>query len=98
MDRLSDLYHSGTRQEEDQPCHLRIPNPERCWKECIPVYGAPCRLFCPAQVYHLDDDGRTIRMDPSNCLHCGTCEVKDPLRNIEWHLPEGEGGPRYAGM
>jgi electron-transferring-flavoprotein dehydrogenase len=98
MDRLSDLYHSGTRHEEDQPCHLRIPDPERCWKECIPEYGAPCRLFCPAQVYRLDEDGRTIRMDASNCLHCGTCEVKDPLRNIEWHLPEGEGGPRYAGM
>jgi electron-transferring-flavoprotein dehydrogenase len=98
MDRLSDVYHSGTRHEEDQPCHLRIPNPERCWKECMPVYGAPCRLFCPAQVYHLAEDGRTIRMDASNCLHCGTCEVKDPLRNIEWHLPEGDGGPRYAGM
>lgn len=98
MDRLSDLYHSGTRHEEDQPPHIRIPAPERCAKECIPLYGAPCRLFCPAQVYALEDDGKTIRIDAANCLHCGTCSIKDPLLNIEWNLPEGEGGPRYSGM
>lgn len=98
MDRLSDLYHSGTRHEEDQPSHLKIPDPVVCCEKCIPTYGAPCTKFCPAQVYNLSDDGKSIRVDFANCLHCGTCEVKDPYRNIEWHLPEGDGGPRYQGM
>ena len=98
MDRLSDLYHSGTRHEEDQPSHLKIPDPTICCEKCIPTYGAPCTKFCPAQVYNLSDDGKSIRVDFANCLHCGTCEVKDPYRNIEWHLPEGDGGPRYQGM
>lgn len=98
MDRLSDVFFSGTRHEEDQPPHLRIPDPEICCTKCIPTYGAPCTRFCPAQVYNLTDDGQGIRIDSANCLHCGTCEVKDPYRNIEWHLPEGEGGPRYEGM
>lgn len=98
MDRLSDLYHSGTRHEEDQPSHLKIPDPAVCCEKCIPTYGAPCTKFCPAQVYNLAGDGKSIRIDFANCLHCGTCEVKDPYRNIEWHLPEGDGGPRYQGM
>ena len=98
MDRLSDVYYSGTRHEEDQPSHLKIVDPAVCWEKCIPTYGAPCTKFCPAQVYNLNDDGKSIRVDFANCLHCGTCEVKDPCRNIEWHLPEGDGGPRYQGM
>ncbi len=98
MDRLSDLYYSGTRHEEDQPSHIRIPDPDICRTKCIPMFGAPCTRFCPAQVYTLQVDGRSIRVDFTNCLHCGTCEVKDPFRNIEWHLPEGEGGPRFQGM
>ncbi len=98
MDRLSDLYHSGTRHEEDQPPHLRIPDPAICREKCIPAYDAPCTRFCPAQVYTRTEDGMGIRIDFANCLHCGTCEVKDPFRNIEWHLPEGDGGPRYQGM
>lgn len=98
MDRLSDVYHSGTRHEENQPPHLKIPDPAVCREKCIPTYGAPCTRFCPAQVYNLADDGKSIRIDFANCLHCGTCEVKDPYRNIEWHLPEGGGGPRYQGM
>ncbi len=98
MDRLADVFFSGTQHDEDQPPHIRIPAPERCAKECIPTYGAPCTLFCPAQVYNLEPDGKTIRIDFANCLHCETCLVKDPIENIEWKLPEGEGGPRYSGM
>lgn len=98
MDRLSDLFFSGTEHEEDQPSHLKIPDPEKCLKECIPVYGAPCTLFCPAQVYTIAEDGSGIRIDASNCLHCKTCTIKDPFQNIEWGLPEGGGGPRYTRM
>jgi electron-transferring-flavoprotein dehydrogenase len=97
-DILSDLYYSGTEHEEDQPCHLVIKDRERCLKECMPTYGAPCTRFCPAQVYELNDEKDGIRIQASNCLHCGTCQIKDPLQNIEWRLPEGGGGPRYKEM
>jgi len=97
MDRLTDVFYSGTKHEEHQPCHLRIPDPQKC-RECIGRFGAPCTLFCPAQVYTLADDGVSIRIDPSNCLHCKTCQIKDPYQNIEWNLPEGAGGPHYKDM
>jgi electron-transferring-flavoprotein dehydrogenase len=97
LDRLSDLYFSGTKHEEHQPCHLRILDTQTC-TTCIARYGAPCTLFCPANVYTLADDGRSIRIDPSNCLHCKTCQIKDPYQNIEWNLPEGGGGPHYTWM
>ncbi|MDD5521394.1 MAG: electron transfer flavoprotein-ubiquinone oxidoreductase [Kiritimatiellae bacterium] len=97
MDRLTDVFFSGTKHEEHQPCHLKILDTEKC-KECINKFGAPCTLFCPAQVYTLNDDGLSIRIDPSNCLHCKTCQIKDPYQNIEWNLPEGGGGPHYKEM
>lgn len=97
LDRLSDLFYSGTKHEENQPCHLKIIDTERC-KECIPKFGAPCTLFCPAQVYTLASEGDRIQIDAGNCLHCKTCQIKDPLENIEWNLPEGGGGPNYVGM
>lgn len=97
MDRLSDLFYSGTKHEENQPCHLKIVDRERC-KVCIPKFGAPCTLFCPAQVYSLAEEGDRIHIDAANCLHCKTCQIKDPLENIEWTLPEGGGGPNYVGM
>ena len=97
MDRLSDVFFSKTHHEENQPSHLKILDPERC-KQCIPTYGAPCTLFCPAQVYTLADDGASIRVDFSNCLHCKTCQIKDPLENIRWTFPEAGGGPRYSRM
>ena len=95
MDRLTDVFQSGVIHEEDQPCHLRILDPDRCIRECLPTFGAPCTRFCPAQVYSLSDDGTTIKVDFTNCLHCKTCRIKDPLGNIEWLLPEGGGGPKY---
>lgn len=98
MDRLSDLFFSGTEHEEDQPSHLKIPDPKICLEKCIPAYGAPCTRFCPAQVYTIAEDGSGIRIDASNCLHCKTCTIKDPFQNIEWGLPEGGGGPRYTRM
>jgi electron-transferring-flavoprotein dehydrogenase len=98
LDRLTDVYHSDTHHEENQPCHLKILDPERCVRECFEKYGAPCALFCPAQVYNLTGDGKGIRIDFSNCLHCETCQIKDPLGNIRWTFPEGGDGPRYCGM
>lgn len=95
-DRLTDVFMSGTKHEENQPCHLKILDTERCINECIPKYGAPCLLFCPARVYALEDDH--IHVDFSNCLHCKTCQIKDPLQNIEWTLPQGGDGPRYTRM
>jgi electron-transferring-flavoprotein dehydrogenase len=97
-DRLTDVFHSNTHHEENQPCHLKILDPERCVRECFEKYGAPCTLFCPAQVYNRAEDGKGIRIDFSNCLHCETCQIKDPLENIRWTFPEGGGGPRYSGM
>ncbi len=95
LDRLTDVFFSGTKHEEHQPCHLKILDTKKC-RECIDRFGAPCTLFCPAQVYTMADDGISIRIDPSNCLHCKTCQIKDPYQNIEWNLPEGGGGPHYT--
>lgn len=97
LDRLTDVFFSGTKHEEHQPCHLKIKDTQAC-KECIGKFGSPCTLFCPAQVYTMADDGASIRIDPSNCLHCKTCQIKDPYENIEWNLPEGGGGPHYKEM
>jgi len=97
LDRLSDLFFSGTKHEENQPCHLKIINTEVC-KECIGKFGAPCTLFCPAQVYSLPEGETKIHVDFSNCLHCKTCQIKDPYKNIEWNLPEAGGGPKYTTM
>ncbi|MCX7004704.1 MAG: electron transfer flavoprotein-ubiquinone oxidoreductase [bacterium] len=98
LDRLTDVFHAGITHDEHQPCHLKIKDRARCVRECLAVYGAPCTRFCPAQVYTLADDGTEIKIDAANCLHCKTCQVKDPLQNIEWTLPEGGSGPNYPGL
>ncbi len=96
-DILTDLFFSGTGHEEDQPCHLIIKYPELCRTKCKPQFNAPCTRFCPAQVYEWDEDAAAIKISPSNCVHCKTCQIKDPLQNIEWRLPE-TGGPDYRSM
>ncbi len=95
LDRLSDVFLSGTIHEEDQPCHLKIKDPAKC-RQCIQDYGAPCVKFCPAEVYRLEEG--QLHVDFSNCLHCKTCQIKDPLDNIEWNFPAGGEGPRYTRM
>jgi electron-transferring-flavoprotein dehydrogenase len=97
LDLLTDLFHSGTKHEEDQPAHLHILRPDDC-KQCIKDFGAPCTRFCPAQVYEREEHEQCIRIQASNCLHCKTCQIKDPLQNIEWVPPEGGGGPAYREM
>jgi electron-transferring-flavoprotein dehydrogenase len=101
MDKLTDVYHSGTRHEEKQPCHLQVDTShcERCAEE----YGNPCEKFCPANVYVVERDEATgkfqrLRIDFSNCVHCKTCDIKDPYGAINWVPPEGGGGPLYKNL
>jgi electron-transferring-flavoprotein dehydrogenase len=96
FDKLTDVYHSGTRHEEDQPIHLVIRDTNICNHRCVQEYGNPCQHFCPAAVYEMVD-GR-ININFANCVHCKTCDIMDPYQVITWVPPEGGGGPNYDGM
>ncbi len=101
--KLTDLYHSGTKHEEDQPAHLIIEDTNICESRCIREFGSPCQNFCPANVYEMLDDssapnGKRISLNPSNCVHCKACDIQDPYQIITWVPPEGGGGPNYDGM
>ncbi len=103
FDKLTDLYHSGTKHEEDQPAHLVIHDTDICNSRCIREYGSPCQHFCPANVYEMLDDasapnGKRISLNPSNCVHCKACDIHDPYQIVTWVPPEGGGGPNYDGM
>ena len=103
FDKLTDLYHSGTKHEEDQPSHLIIHDTNVCNARCAVEYGGPCQNFCPANVYELVEDstqphGKRISLNPANCVHCKTCDIADPYQVITWVPPEGGGGPNYDGM
>jgi electron-transferring-flavoprotein dehydrogenase len=103
FDKLTDLYHSGTKHEEDQPAHLVIHDTNICNTRCVKEFGNPCQNFCPANVYEMieaDDvpGGKQIHLNPSNCVHCKTCDIMDPYEIITWVPPEGGGGPNYDGM
>ena len=100
FDRLSDVYHSGTRHEEDQPCHLHVLDTNICIGRCVTEYGNPCQYFCPAAVYEMVEERgtRRLKINASNCVHCKTCDIADPYQIIDWVPPEGGGGPNYEGM
>jgi electron-transferring-flavoprotein dehydrogenase len=100
FDRLTDVYHSGTRHEEDQPCHLKVLDFNICSTRCVEEYGNPCQYFCPAAVYELakEGDGLKLKINAANCVHCKTCDIADPYQIINWTVPEGGGGPNYEGM
>ena len=100
FDRLTDVYHSGTRHEEDQPCHLVVRNLNVCATKCVVEYGNPCQYFCPAAVYEMakEKDGLKLKINAANCVHCKTCDIADPYQIIDWVVPEGGGGPNYEGM
>ncbi len=99
VDKLTGVYLSGTKHREDQPCHLVIHDHQVCVEKCYPTYGAPCTRFCPGDVYELEtgeDGGMTgIKLNFTNCLHCKTCDIKDPFHNVTWTCPEGGEGPNY---
>ncbi|RJP72822.1 MAG: electron transfer flavoprotein [Candidatus Abyssobacteria bacterium SURF_17] len=102
LDKLTDVYQSGTIHEEQQPTHCKIINLEYCNNEehCKKKYNRSCVKFCPAFVYEEDVDEATgksrLKINFSNCLHCKTCDVKCPYANIKWTPPEGGGGPKYS--
>jgi electron-transferring-flavoprotein dehydrogenase len=100
FDRLTDVYHSGTRHEEDQPCHLVVLDPNVCGDRCVREYGNPCQYFCPAAVYEMvtEKGAPKLKINASNCVHCKTCDIADPYQIINWVPPEGGGGPNYEGM
>jgi electron-transferring-flavoprotein dehydrogenase len=100
FDRLTDVYHSGTRHEEDQPCHLHVNDLNVCATKCTVEYGNPCQYFCPAAVYEpVTEAGNfKLKINAANCVHCKTCDIADPYQIIDWVVPEGGGGPNYEGM
>ena len=100
VDKLTGVYLSKTMHREDQPCHLIVHDTTLCIERCYPTYGSPCTRFCPASVYEIETDERTgrkrLKLNPANCLHCKTCDIKDPYENITWTCPEGGEGPGYT--
>ena len=100
FDRLTDVYHSGTRHEDDQPCHLVVADTNICSTKCVVEYGNPCQYFCPAAVYEMAQEKGAwkLKINGANCVHCKTCDIADPYQIINWVVPEGGGGPNYEGM
>lgn len=101
FDKESELFYSGTKHNEEQPSHIFVPSSEAC-QACIEKYGAPCQGFCPSKVFEISADPDTgkkkLVLHPSNCLHCKTCDIKDPLENVTWKPPYGGDGPKYENM
>ncbi|MCK4775563.1 MAG: electron transfer flavoprotein-ubiquinone oxidoreductase [Candidatus Krumholzibacteria bacterium] len=102
LDKLSNVYNSGTIHNEDQPCHLKILDTTVCYDTCVDKYRYPCNRFCPANVYEMekDEDSGNLRLQVSfaNCVHCQTCDINCPMDNIRWTPPEGGDGPDYRLM
>jgi electron-transferring-flavoprotein dehydrogenase len=100
FDRLSSVFVSNTNHEEDQPVHLRLKDPAIPTAINLPEYDGPEQRYCPAGVYEfVEEAGRTrLQINAQNCVHCKTCDIKDPTQNIEWVTPEGGGGPNYPNM
>jgi electron-transferring-flavoprotein dehydrogenase len=100
FDRLSSVFVSNTNHEEDQPVHLLLKDPAVPTTVNLPVYAGPESRYCPAGVYEFVNEAGTARLqiNAANCVHCKTCDIKDPTQNIDWVVPEGGGGPNYPDM
>ncbi len=100
FDRLTNVSYSATNHEEDQPVHLKLADPNVPLLINLPTWAEPAQRYCPAAVYEIveDEKGRRFQINAQNCVHCKTCDIKDPSQNITWVCPEGGGGPNYAGM
>lgn len=101
FDKLTCVFGSGTKHEEDQPCHIMVDDISICNGKCKEEYGNPCTRFCPANVFEMieeEDGALRLHLNPSNCLHCKTCDIKDPYAIVTWVPPEGGGGPNYKGL
>lgn len=100
FDKLSSVFISNTNHEEDQPSHLRLTDDTIPLKVNLPEYAEPAQRYCPAGVYEIVEEGdeKQFRVNSQNCIHCKTCDIKDPAQNITWVTPEGTGGPNYPNM
>ena len=101
FDRLSSVFLSNTNHEEDQPCHLVLKDPDVPITVNLALYDAPEQRYCPAGVYEIvgqDEGSPRLQINAQNCVHCKTCDIKDPTQNINWVAPEGGGGPNYPNM
>lgn len=99
-DRLAGVYYAATEHDEDQPVHLHVLDTNICITTCATEYGNPCTRFCPASVYEIveDDAGKRLQINSANCVHCKTCDIKDPYEIINWVTPEGGAGPNYQNL
>ena len=99
LDKLTGVYLSKVKHREDQPSHIIVHDTDICVNRCFENYGSPCVRFCPGEVYEIITDEatgkRSLKLNPSNCFHCKTCDIKDPYENITWTCPEGGEGPGY---
>ncbi len=102
-DRLASVYYAATEHDEDQPVHLQVADTDICATRCVVEYDNPCTRFCPASVYEMVADdaaphGKRLQINAANCVHCKTCDIKDPYEIITWVTPEGGSGPNYQDL
>ena len=102
FDKLSSVFLSNTSHEENQPVHLRLQDPSIPVTVNLALYDGPEQRYCPAGVYEFveaeNGAGKRLQINAANCVHCKTCDIKDPRQNIQWVTPEGAGGPNYPNM
>ena len=101
FDKLSSVFLSNTSHEANQPVHLKLADPSIPLDKNLPLYDEPAQRYCPAGVYEVvtsDDGDKRFQINAENCVHCKTCDIKDPSQNITWVTPEGGGGPNYPNM
>ena len=101
FDKLSSVFLSNTNHEEEQPCHLKLADASIPLSKNLPLYDEPAQRYCPAGVYEIvtqEDGEKKFQINAQNCVHCKTCDIKDPAQNINWVAPEGTGGPNYPNM
>ncbi len=100
FDKPSSVFLSGTQHEENQPCHLVLTYPHIPIDVHLGLFDEPSQRYCPAGVYEVVEiDGKVkFQINAANCIHCKTCDIKDPSQNITWKTPEGGGGPNYQNM